>query len=294
VGTTTVQCTATDAAGNTNNCTFTVTVRDTQAPVITCPANIVVTNAHDAWTSIVTFNPTNSDNCPGVGIPACTPLSGSAFGLGTNVVTCSAMDAAGNASHCSFSVIVFPGNKPPVPVIQVSPLATFPGSTNLTVIAPDNTNATVVFDGSKSYDPDDTTFKYFWSEGTNLFSTNVVATNVLAVGSHDITLLLDDTFPLGTNSATVTVEVISPTEAVGIVLGLLDGSNLPRKNERPLFASLKEVIASFERGNFTAGSNQLRAFQKKLQAQVAPFDPALADELTAAAQVVIDALGGGG
>src|SRR5438128_4616652 len=39
-GTTTVTCTATDGAGNTSMCTFTVTVNDTQPPSITCPANI--------------------------------------------------------------------------------------------------------------------------------------------------------------------------------------------------------------------------------------------------------------
>ncbi len=40
VGTTTVTSTATDGAGNTATCSFTVRVNDTQAPVITCPANI--------------------------------------------------------------------------------------------------------------------------------------------------------------------------------------------------------------------------------------------------------------
>src|SRR5262249_60079349 len=39
-GVTTVTCTATDTSSNTATCTFTVTVNDTQAPSITCPANI--------------------------------------------------------------------------------------------------------------------------------------------------------------------------------------------------------------------------------------------------------------
>ncbi|MEN9549895.1 MAG: hypothetical protein RIR12_2486, partial [Bacteroidota bacterium] len=45
VGTTTVNVTATDAAGNTANCSFTVTVNDTQAPTITCPAAVTVSCA---------------------------------------------------------------------------------------------------------------------------------------------------------------------------------------------------------------------------------------------------------
>src|SRR6185503_4802731 len=44
VGTTTVMATATDAAGNTATCSFTVTVNDTQPPTISCPANISVGN----------------------------------------------------------------------------------------------------------------------------------------------------------------------------------------------------------------------------------------------------------
>ena len=42
VGTTTVTNTATDASGNTTSCSFTVTVTDTQNPVITCPGNLVL------------------------------------------------------------------------------------------------------------------------------------------------------------------------------------------------------------------------------------------------------------
>src|SRR5204863_3575293 len=44
-GTTLVTCTATDASGNTNACTFNVTVNDTEAPHAICPANIVVSTA---------------------------------------------------------------------------------------------------------------------------------------------------------------------------------------------------------------------------------------------------------
>src|SRR3989442_6656348 len=38
--TTTVTCTATDAANLTGSCTFTETVADNQPPTLTCPANI--------------------------------------------------------------------------------------------------------------------------------------------------------------------------------------------------------------------------------------------------------------
>lgn len=111
VGATTVTCTATDAAGNTGSCSFTVTVTDDEPPVATCPADI--TQAADAGgcDAVISFTATVSDNCPGATI-ACAPPSGSAFPVGTTTVTCTATDAAGNTSTCSFDVTVNDGEPP--------------------------------------------------------------------------------------------------------------------------------------------------------------------------------------
>ncbi|MDN4594492.1 HYR domain-containing protein [Polycladomyces subterraneus] len=107
VGTTTVTCTATDAAGNTSTCSFTVTVQDTEAPVITCPADVTVPNDPGENGAIVTYpNPTVTDNCPGPIDVSCSPASGSFFPIGTSTVTCTATDAAGNTATCSFTVTV--------------------------------------------------------------------------------------------------------------------------------------------------------------------------------------------
>jgi len=57
-----------------------------------------------------------------------------------------------------------------------------------------------------------------------------------------------------------------------------------------LLASLNAAAASFARGHFTPGVNQLGAFQHKVRAQVARIDPALAQELTYLAQQIIDAV----
>ena len=287
LGTNLVTLTAIDPYGASNSCSARVVVLDATPPAILC-ADILVTNAHGAWTSVVTYNPAVIDNCPGAGQVICDPPSGSVFGLGSHTVICSVADAVGNSNQCTFKVMVYPGNVPPVPVIEVSPSASFPGDTNLIVIAPDGQSAGVTFDGSNSYDLDDPTFHYFWYEGTNLFSTNVVAARTLSVGSHAIHLLVDDTFPLGTNSTAVTVEVISPAQAAGIVMDLLDNSGLGRQDTQPLIATLKAAVAAFERSNARAALNQLAAFQNKVRAQVAPSEPDLADDLTRSAQIIID------
>jgi hypothetical protein len=58
---------------------------------------------------------------------------------------------------------------------------------------------------------------------------------------------------------------------------------------QPLRASLDAALAAMDRGNFNSAISQLRAFQNKVQAQVAPSDPALARTLIQAAQQIISA-----
>jgi hypothetical protein len=290
VGVTVVQCTARDTAGNIGRCSFNVTVRDTEAPVLTCPVeSITVTNAHDAWTSTVTYDVSVADNCPGGASPVCNPVSGSSLALGTNLVICSATDAAENSAECRFNVVVYPGNFAPIPIIQISPLANISGITNWVVIAPDGLSAVVLCDGSRSYDPDDTNLLYFWYEGTNRFSTNAIAQERFALGFHTLTLTLDDTYPLGTNSTSLTFEVISPLEAANNIIELINHSGLADNRMQPLVVALKSVQASFERGNIGAGINHLMALQNKVRAQIAQIDPHLAQQLIQTAQAIIDA-----
>ncbi|MEW6207797.1 MAG: HYR domain-containing protein [Acidobacteriota bacterium] len=120
VGTTMVNCTATNTQG-TANCSFTVTVNDTEPPVVSCPTSFTVSDG-PGDTKIVTFTATATDNCPGVSA-ICTPPSGSAFPVGTTTVNCTAMDAAGNmaASGCAFDVEILPPQQiPPTLCIQDS------------------------------------------------------------------------------------------------------------------------------------------------------------------------------
>jgi hypothetical protein len=106
-GLTTVTCAATDASGNSGSCSFTVTINDTQAPSITCPANITKGTDANLCSTVVTYAlPTVSDNCPNVGLPTCSPVSGSTFQKGTTTVTCQVNDASNNPSTCSFTVTV--------------------------------------------------------------------------------------------------------------------------------------------------------------------------------------------
>jgi len=105
IGTTTVECSATDAAGNTATGSFTITVRDTIPPRLHLPSHLTVA-ATGPRGAVVEFTATASDVVDGTDPVTCVPPSGSTFPLGTTLVNCSATDAAGNIAHGSFAVTV--------------------------------------------------------------------------------------------------------------------------------------------------------------------------------------------
>jgi hypothetical protein len=108
VGTTTNCFTVTAANGQMANCCFTVTVTDTQAPTISCPANISVVNAAGQCSTIVTYaSPVGSDNCPGATTQQTAGLpSGSAFPVGTTTNCFTVTAANGQTANCCFTVTV--------------------------------------------------------------------------------------------------------------------------------------------------------------------------------------------
>ncbi|MBI3414497.1 MAG: HYR domain-containing protein [Verrucomicrobia bacterium] len=109
----TVTWTATDASGNTVQCQQDVFV-DGPVPVVTCPANIVVTAAPGATTAVVGFAATATDSC----FPISTlifiyrPQPGSDFPLGTTTVDCLALNLAGLIAQCSFTVTINASSTP--------------------------------------------------------------------------------------------------------------------------------------------------------------------------------------
>ncbi|MCK6552670.1 HYR domain-containing protein, partial [Myxococcota bacterium] len=105
IGSTVVGCSATDLDGNTTSASFSVVVRDTTAPVITVPANIAVIATTAAGTT-VSYTTSASDIVSGDVATTCAPASGSVFAPGTTTVSCTASDAAGNASTSTFDVTV--------------------------------------------------------------------------------------------------------------------------------------------------------------------------------------------
>jgi HYR domain-containing protein/PKD domain-containing protein len=109
VGTTTVSCKATDAAGNSVSGTFTVKVQDTTSPVVTLPANLnVEATGVETVVNIGTATATDA-----VGVISLTNNAPAFFPLGKTEIIWTATDAAGNKGTSSQTVTVV-DTTPPV------------------------------------------------------------------------------------------------------------------------------------------------------------------------------------
>jgi hypothetical protein len=110
IGETVVTYRATDNAGNTSDCSFMVTIKesaDNENPVINdCPSDITVSSDPGKCSALVTWTvPSASDNSGSVSMSSNFEL-GSIFPVGTTPVVYTATDDAGNQSICSFDITV--------------------------------------------------------------------------------------------------------------------------------------------------------------------------------------------
>ncbi|MFN7326466.1 MAG: Ig-like domain-containing protein, partial [Chitinophagales bacterium] len=102
-----VVVTVTDTAGNASNCVATVTILDSQAPVVSCPAPLTVSNCSAGVPNVLAGILAN-DNC-GIASITQSPAAGLLFGnlSGTTTsITVTVTDNAGNSAVCQVPVTV--------------------------------------------------------------------------------------------------------------------------------------------------------------------------------------------
>lgn len=116
LGSTQVTCSATDAAGNPGNNSFTITVQDKGAPVVTVPGNMTEEATGPSGAEVRWIGVSAEDTVDGSVPATCSPASGSTFGIATTTVTCSATDNAKNTGSNAFTVTVRDTTKPTVTV----------------------------------------------------------------------------------------------------------------------------------------------------------------------------------
>jgi hypothetical protein len=119
------------------------------------------------------------------------------------------------------------------------------------------------------------------------FGTGVVASRTLHLGLHAIELQVSD--GLCDDTATVYVEVITPSQAVDKCIALVESSSIDRKSKRPLTEALKQANKEFDKGKMDKGVDKLEAFIKKVQKDK-DINAADKAELVDCAQDIIDAM----
>ncbi|HEX8282295.1 MAG TPA: PxKF domain-containing protein [Pyrinomonadaceae bacterium] len=132
VGTTTVQCSATNGIGSPAACSFDVTVNDNQTPLISCPANITTgTSAGSCDATVNVGTPTVSDNDPNVtvnGVRSDALALNAPYPKGVTTITWTAKDTANNSASCQQTVTVNDDDAPVVTVSGANPATVLQGS----------------------------------------------------------------------------------------------------------------------------------------------------------------------
>jgi large repetitive protein len=136
VGSTTVDCTATDGGGNTTSGSFTVTVTQTESNQLALPPPVTVEATSDEG-AVVRY-----PGSAGSSAVSCTPQSGSQLPLGVTTVSCRSGGASG-----TFQVSIVDTTPPQVSVpTDVSATATSPrgAAVSYAVAARDSVDGTIV------------------------------------------------------------------------------------------------------------------------------------------------------
>lgn len=241
LGTTNVLCSATDTRGNAATAGFSVTVRDTTAPTLNVPDDIVA-EATSPLGATVTYAASAEDVVDGQVAVSCSPASGSAFALGTTAVTCTAQDAQHNAASRTFNVLV---QDTTAPVLSV------PAS--FTVNATSPSGATVIYAASAS-DVADTSPSLACAPASG---------SVFPVGTTTVTCTAGDAGG-NTASASFQVTVKGASTQIDDLISFVRGLNLPAGLTNSLVQKLGNAQ---DAPNTNAACNQLGSFINEVKAQ---------------------------
>ena len=200
--------------------------------------------------------------------------------------------ACGDSAEATVSITVNCLNLPPtgcVAAIVPEECTLSSSGDTITVISANGSDACVVLQGSAT-DPEGQPLQYSWWTNGVVFGLGPVATNCFEIGCHTVTFVATDIAEANCTK-TINVCVVTAGQAVEDCMALVDGATVARKNLRPLISSLKAAAASFDRGNYESGLNQLNAFRNKVQAQIAKDNPAEAAAFIECADRIVQAIG---
>ena len=281
-GITTVKWTATDAAGNTSTCSFTVTVEDHQLPSIAAPGNATVnTNAGTCYaTSVSLGSATSSDNCPGQKVGNDAP---SQFPKGVTTVVWTVTDASGNTSTAAQTVTVVDNENPVITSCLSVPVQCYASSGTYTIpaiAASDNcgevtysysiTGATSrsgsTSNASGSFNVGNSTIAWAATDGAG----NTATCQTIVTVNPNLTVSIPDAFALSSGTLANTVYIgYSPASSItmtasasggtpGYLYNWSSGSTSSTATVSPVVNTTYTVTVTDQKGCTGTATNQIK------------------------------------
>ena len=264
LGTTTITLTANDGssnnggAGNTATAHFTVTVNDTTAPVINCPAPI--TRSNDAGVCGATVNPgtaTATDNCDStptiVGTRSDNQPLNASYPVGTTTITWTATDDANNHSSCTQTITV---NDTELPTISC------PSNITLEATCPTGAIATYATPVGMDNCPGAVTTR------TAGFASGAV----FPIGTTTVRHSVTDAHGNGPVSCSFTVTVQTPQATLQNLINSVNASSLTGTQKNGLLAKLNAALDAINQGKTNVACNKLSDFVNSVQTMISHGD----------------------
>ncbi|XP_033103176.1 hyalin-like [Anneissia japonica] len=210
VGDTLVTYTAEDPYGNTDMCSFTITVQDNEVPIIyNCPNDTKVNTTFRLPTANVSWTePIAEDNSGRLNLTVDIEPA-STFQIGDTLVTYTAEDPYGNTAMCSFTITV-EDKEPPVPICPslvsgVTDLGKPNGTVSYNISIMDNVQVHEMFINYQGANQKTLTI--------NQTYTVVETTVVLPIGETEIEhIFIDSAFPVGNEATCYVIVAIEDNE----------------------------------------------------------------------------------
>jgi len=211
LGKTTVTCTATDSYSNTGKNSFTITVVDKTAPIISKKENVIAEATSPEGAVVEYKNPTATDLVDTDVDVSCTPISGSSFPLGTTTVTCTATDDYDNSSTSTFTITVVDTVDPEISgIVPVENSTTSDVTPEISAVFSDSgiginpSTATIAVDG---------TSQTAWAD----IDVNGITytSDPLTDGQHTVTIYVED-YAGNSASASWTFKVLASAKSITV------------------------------------------------------------------------------
>lgn len=247
VGENSVNCTATDEAGNVGTASFVVIGVDTTGPAVTITGDSPVEVGTPAL-----FTASAYDNVSGFVAVSCSRASGFAAQLGNNMVTCTAADGAGNPGSANITIVGVDTKRPALSL-----------PANITVDATGPTGAVVSYSVTATDSP---------NPAAPTVACSPASGTPFPIGTGTVSCTATDASGnSATGSFSVTVrgpqQLVSSLQALAAAAGMTQGDN-----------NLDNVLKHLAKpaGNtLNAACNNLDAFIKKAGKLAAPQGPAV-------------------